>query len=291
MFITGGTGFIGSNLVRKLIRDNYEIHLLIKDQNELIIINDIIDKVKCYDYDGSIDCIMDIFSKVKPDIVFHLASLFLADHKTSDIEGLVKSNILLGTQLLEAMHKNNINKLINTGTSWQHYNNSDYSPVCLYAATKQAFETIIQYYVEVSSIKVITLKLFDTYGKNDPRKKLFHLLVSLIDKKEPLYMSPGEQLINLVYIDDVIDAFEKALDLLFSDKVEQHQIYSVSAENIISLKDLVAKFEMVSCKKLPIVWGGRPYRLREVMVPWTNGQNVPGWKPKVILEEGIKKIL
>ena len=63
--------------------------------------------------------------------------------------------------------------LVNTGTSWQHYENKDYSPVNLYAATKQSFEAILQYYVEVASLKAITLKLFETYGLDDPRPNFF----------------------------------------------------------------------------------------------------------------------
>jgi len=58
----------------------------------------------------------------------------------------------------------------------------------------------------------------------------------------------------------------------------------------MSLRKLAEVFEKVTNKKLNIKWGARPYREREVMIPLENGEVVPNWKPKVSLEEGIKKL-
>ena len=69
----------------------------------------------------------------------------------------MSSNITFGTQLVEAMVANGCYQFVNTGTSWQHYENDEYNPVNLYAATKQAFEDILRYYVETSALRVITL--------------------------------------------------------------------------------------------------------------------------------------
>ena len=143
---------------------------------------------------------INIVNEANPEIVFHLASLFLAQHTLEDIERLVQSNLLFGVQIAEAITLQGVTKLINTGTSWQHYENEDYNPVCLYAATKQAFEDMLKFYVEASKLKVITLKLFDTYGPDDSRPKLFTLLRKVAQEQTELAMSPGEQLIDLVYM-------------------------------------------------------------------------------------------
>ena len=157
----------------------------------------------------------------------------------------------------------------------------------LYAATKQAFEDILQYYIEANALSVITLKLFDTYGPNDPRPKLFHILKKIANDNLSLAMSPGEQLIDLVHVYDVVNAFVIAGEHLESPAVNGHEIYAVSSGVQIKLKDLVKIYANIHGKELAINWGGREYRNREVMRPWSNGKLLPGWKISIELEEGI----
>ncbi len=287
--VTGATGFVGSHLAKRLVNDGWNVHIVVRPQSNLDIISDIIEKLTIHRHDGTTEGILGILNEAKPKIVFHLASLFLAEHQTKDIESLIKSNILFGTQLIEAMVRNEIYKLINTGTSWQHYNNEDYNPVNLYAATKQAFEAILKFYIETTPLRAITLKLFDTYGPNDPRPKLFTLLRRVASENNSLAMSPGNQLVDLVYIDDVVEAFIHAAVRLLENKVQNHERYAVSSGKPIKLIDIVKVYEKIIGRELPIQWGGKPYRNREVMKPWLNYKVLPVWKPNISLEEGIKK--
>ncbi|MCL0088931.1 NAD(P)-dependent oxidoreductase [Dehalococcoidia bacterium] len=288
--ITGATGFVGSRLAQRLVRQDWEVHVIVRPTSKLEQLDSIKDRIKIYEHDGSTEHLENIVAAAKPEIVFHLASLFLAQHHAKDIVPLIQSNVQFGTQLVEAMVKNGVYRLVNTGTSWQHHENQDYSPVCLYAATKQAFEALLQFYLETTALKVVTLKLFDTYGPDDPRPKLFRLLKATAEQQEPLAMSPGEQLIDLVYIDDVIEAYLVAAERLQAGLVYAHESYIVSSGQPISLKELVRTYEQVIGKELPIQWGGRPYRPREVMVPWNKGDKLPGWEPRVALSEGIKRM-
>ena len=102
-------------------------------------------------------------------------------------------------------------------------------------------------------------------------------------------MSPGEQLIDLIYITDIIAGFTQLAELLASD-TELAGEYVLTSGRQIPLKELAQLFCKVSGRKLNIDWGGRPYRDREVMVPW-KGMPVPGWESKVKVEEGIKLFL
>jgi nucleoside-diphosphate-sugar epimerase len=228
---------------------------------------------------------------VTPDTVFHLASLFLSEHKPTDIERLISSNLLFATQLAEAMVQAGVWQLVNTGTSWQYYDGSAYNPVNLYAATKQAFEAILAYYVETTALRVITLKLYDTYGPGDRRQKLLHLLRRVAERQEPLAMSPGEQLIDLVHIDDVLHAYVIAADLLREGRVTAHDSFAVSSGAPVRLRDLVELYEKLLMRKLPIEWGGRPYRNREVMMPWHTGRVLPGWIPQISFETGLGEFI
>lgn len=69
-----------------------------------------------------------------------------------------------------------------------------------------------------------------------------------------------------------------------------HENFAVSSGSPITLKELVKIYEDVIGKKLPIEWGGRSYREREVMVTWNRGRLLPGWSVKIGLEEGIRRI-
>jgi len=290
--VTGGTGFVGSNLCRSLVKNGWRVHIIaIPHDIGGTLLDDIRDQLDIHVHDGSTACMSSIMATVMPDIVFHLASLFLSEHTEEDIDRLIISNVLFGNQLLEAMAVHRVFRIVNTGTSWQHYGNEAYSPVNLYAATKQAFEDVMRYYVEAKGIKAITLKLFDTYGPNDPRPKLFHLLEKLAQEGSSLTMSPGEQLVDLVHVTDVVAAFEIASDRLVHGLVEGHEIYAVTSGNPMTLKEVVDVFERALRKKLAIEWGGRPYRAREVMSLWDKGKRLPGWSPTYSLETGINDLL
>ncbi len=288
--ITGATGFVGSYLVEKLISQGWIPHLIIRPESDLSPIQHLVKKVILHIHDGSTKEMVNIVQRANPEIVIHLASRFIVEHKSEDIEILIKSNILFGVQLIEAMVVNKIYRLINVGTSWQNYENKEYNPVCLYAGTKEAFEKILIFYLESTPLKCITFKLFDTYGPRDPRTKLFYLLKTAAATGVEIDMSPGEQMIDLVYIDDVIDAFLIGIKCLQNSNMKCEN-YAISSGTLITLKDLVAKFSKISGTEIKVHWGGRAYRKREVMIPWRNFQLIPGWEPKINLDEGIKRLL
>jgi nucleoside-diphosphate-sugar epimerase len=287
--VTGGTGFVGSNLIRRLISKGWRVHAIVRPNSDLKELTTCADEISLHVHDGSTEDLLKIMSAVKPDVVFHLVSLFLSGHTPKDVARLIQSNVLFSAQLVEAMNENGIKNLVNTGTSWQHYENKEYNPVNLYAATKQAFEAILQYYIEAKAFKVITLKLFDTYGPNDPRPKLFHLLEKTASTQEPLAMSPGDQLIDLVHIDDVIDAYLLAAKYVQTDAHTGHRKFAVTSGKPIKLKQLVQKYSEVTGKAIPVEWGARPYRPREVMVTWDKGELLPGWISKIQLNEGLSE--
>jgi nucleoside-diphosphate-sugar epimerase len=244
--VTGASGFIGKHLCARLRADGWDVEEV---------------------------CRGPIVIEKKPDVVFHLASLFLSSHTPEKIPALIDSNILFGTQLLEATSPT---QFISVGTSWQHYKNHQYDPVNLYAATKQAFEDILTYYVNARGVSAITLKLFDIYGPRDPREKLIPYLL----RNKNAVMTKGEQLVSLVYIDDAVDALITAVR-------QGSGTYAVNADEPISLRDLVA--EISAIKPLSVEFT-RAYREREVMEPW-DGPRLPGWHPKTSLREGLLKCL
>ena len=289
MLVTGGTGYIGSCLVRALLQLGNETHVLVRPSSRVANLDGAVVHV----WDGSYASLDNIVGHARPDCTFHLASLFLASHTAADIDPLMDSNLKLGTLLLESLSHHGCHRLVSTGTSWQHYDDAEHNPVCLYAATKQAFEDIARYYAEGASQRIVHLHLSDTYGPHDPRRKILQLLVNAALSAGRLSMSPGEQLLDLVYIDDVVSAFLRASEIVCSDEYNAlpPAVYSVSSGAPLSLRALVDHVERVAKATVDVTWGGRPYRPREVMQPWSTGTWPPGWKPRVGLVDGLAAVV
>ncbi len=290
ILVTGASGFIGGHLVNNLLKKTHNVHVLTRPSTNLGLFGTNINHIVCHEHDGSTISMIKLVEQAQPDAVIHLASLFISEHGSEDVENLINSNILLSTQLIESMTLNDVRLLINAGTSWQHYQNRNYSPVNLYAATKQAFVSLLRFYVETTNLNVINLELFDTFGPNDRRAKIFNLFDSAAKTGKPLLMSPGDQYIDPIYIDDVTNAFVVALNRLDTGLVEGEETYSVTSDSPVNLKRLAEIYEKVTGKNLNIEWGERPYRTREVMRPWSKGNSLPGWSPIISIQDGINRI-
>lgn len=296
ILMTGITGFIGHHLAERLINDGHEVYAIVRPTSKIDELSDNLRRnvqFHVYDKDNTVlDIITDLcVADRRPDVVYHLASAVMTNHEFEDISGLIQSNITFGTELLDAMTAHQIKNFVNADTFAQHYEDADYSPTNLYAATKQCFKDIMQYYVEAEGLKQISLCIFNSYGSDDKGGRIFALLKGIADSGETLKMSPGGQLIDTVFIDDIIEGFIIAGQMLAACKYDYCGTYALSSTKPIPLREVVKIFESVAGKKLSIEWGGRPYRAREVMVPWKSYKLLPGWSPKVSLQEGIKKFL
>jgi CDP-paratose synthetase len=288
ILLTGATGFIGRWLVPCLVEAGHEVCAIVRVSTDT---SGLAAAGVPYIVDDGIQNMGAALQAHKPfDGIIHLSSLFLSSHKTEDVLPLLSANVVFPVRLLDAAVQNGIRWFINTGTVWQHYEDKPYSPVNLYAASKQAFESLARYYVEAHGLQFATLALCDTYGPGDTRAKLLKLWCHAACSGTALDMSEGLQKIDLVYASDVAMAFRLLAEHHASNNIpcETMPTFSISSGEVVSLRELAAVFEEVTGKTLPIRWGSRPMRPREVMIPWSGGLTVPGWRPTVSLRDGIQ---
>jgi nucleoside-diphosphate-sugar epimerase len=288
--VTGITGFIGGELAKRLLADGWQVDAIVRSQSDtgnLLVAQE----VTFHTVEDGQD-LTPVLAAAKPDIVFHLASLYLADHRPDQIGALVQSNVLFPASLAEAMAATGVRRLVNTGTAWQHFDSDDYVPVNLYAATKQAAEDLLLYYAAARGLSVVTLRLFDTYGRGDKRRKLIQILIDAAMTGEPLDMSPGEQIVDLSHIDDVVNAFVIAAERTQGNEAGSNETYFVPGERL-AVRELVDRVRRVTGRTLNVNFGGRPYRYREVMNPIypTADKILPGWQSFQSLDNGMKSLL
>lgn len=287
--VTGATGYIGSNIVKYLCSHDVQVGIICRDTSSMKLLEPVNNLVTIFRDIQDASAMTNYITGFQPDVVFHLASCFVSEHKPDQINDIIDSNIKFPTHLLDAMSVAGVRRFVNASTAWQNYNDEEYNPVCLYAASKESFEDILKYYSEVKGIDAISLAIFDSYGPGDPREKLIHLMQKIAKTGETLNMSGGEQELDMIYIDDIVSDFIYAAELLMEGHEHENKYYIRSGQ-IVTLKELVHIFEHVYDTRLHINWGARPYRAREVMKLARRGHAINPDAKRISLEEGLERI-
>lgn len=281
--VTGVTGFVGSHLARALLADGDEVHAVVRPGAHLERIPDLRDRLRLHEDAGDAS-LRHAVATARPEVTFHLATRFVAEHRPDDVAPLVADNVAFPARLLEALAGSGTT-FVNVGTAWQHVDGAPYRPKNLYAATKQAFEDVLAHHRVNGGLRCATVHLFDTYGPQDHRGKLLAALLAALRTGTPLEMSSGDQLIDLVHVDDVVAALRQAVPAA-RDGVDPAHFAAGSGE-VRSLRDVVAVLEAVAGRPVPVRWGARPDRAGEMRAPWDAGPPVPGWRPRVALADGL----
>ena len=171
ILLTGGTGFVGSHLLEKLLNLDKNTILLKRSFSDTWRINKFIGNENLIVKNIDEESVDEIFNQYSIIGIFHLASNSQRELNSNIISKMIDSNIKFPTQLLENSMNNDVKFFINTGSAYEYQlNNPPISektkikPFNLYASTKTAFEDILKFYSTNYDLNCSTLKLFTPYG-------------------------------------------------------------------------------------------------------------------------------
>lgn len=298
VLITGISGFIGSHLARRLVGEGAEVHGLVRNSSNLWRIKDLKNQVHFHYADlTDFKLVKKVVLSIKAQKVFHLAAYVDVTRSFEVMDEMVDVNIKGSLNLLKALDGTGYDCFINTGTSEEYGDNpvpfresQIPNPVSPYSVSKVATTMLCQMLHKTRGLSIITLRPFLTYGPRQESNMLIPSLIKRVLKSEVFEMTEGEQTREFNYVDDIVDGFIKASitpgaigEIINIGNGLEYRIRDV-VEMVVKLLNSPAKLR----------FGALSYRPGETWHFYcdnTKAMEILGWKPRVNLEDGLKKTI
>jgi CDP-paratose synthetase len=279
VLITGGNGFLGSNIIKLLIKKKYKIFATKRNKSNLIRLKNYSGNITFININKLESC----FDRNKFKIVIHCATNYGTNQKK--MSEIVFTNLILPLKILELCVKYKTKIFINTDTILP-------KKISSYTLSKFQFYEWMKKFSK--KLACINIKIEHFYGPEDNKTKfVIKNLIDLIKKKQRIQLTKGEQKRDFIYIDDVIYAFDKIIYWSTKKKKGLHN-FEIGTKKLISIKNFMILLKKI-CKNNNTIleFGKIPYRSGELMTSKVNNKNLLklGWKPKNSLAEGLKKTM
>ena len=299
ILITGGTGFIGSNLIRKIISSNNKIYSINRNVKNCWRVTDIQGKINMIKTDlTNRNNLEKVIKKINPDIVFHLAS-YGVNNSEKNFSKILNTNAIGSYNLFSILAENRPKKIINVGSVFEYgqlkhkggFSEEDCSnPFTKYGMSKNYQTNLANYFVNSKSLPIVTLRLFTPFGMYENKNRLVSQMMISKIKNQKMVISSAKSTRDFVFIDDVIDAFVKAS----KKKNIEGEIFNIglgkshSVEQIVNFMNKLSESKTeIQIKNVPVndydILGGKGY------ASILKAKKILNWSPKNSIEEGLAK--
>lgn len=294
--VTGGAGFIGSNLSDKLIELGHGVVVIDNLSNgKREYLNP---KAKFYCADICSGEIQEIFKNEKFDYVFHLAAQIDVRASIEDPESDNRINILGGINILKNCREHKVKKIIFSSTGGAIYGEAPVptteayppNPISPYGIHKLAFEKYLNYYHKVFGQNYAVLRFANVYGPRQYKGGEAGVIAIFIDRiasnKELFVNGDGMQTRDFVFVNDIVRALIKAAENDYCGAVN----ISTGVES--NLLEVITAIEKILGKKVP--FGFRDAVIgeqRRSCLDFSLAEKVLSWRPETALEEGIRETI
>ena len=294
--VTGGAGFVGSNLVRFLCNKKWNITALDDfsssgrteiDSRAVLVRGSI----------GNQKLLEKLLKGV--DVVFHLAATGIIKISLENPEWYFQNNFMNVLKILEAMRKRGVKKIVYSSTAAVYgepkrvpiMEDDVKEPVNPYGAAKFGFESALSAYYHSFGIESVSLRYFNVYGPGDEQRPATRAVPNWIKaalRNQPLTMYwGGKQIKDYIFVEDVARA-----NYLAATKGRGCEFYSIGSGIGRKMTDVAKILEKVMGKKLKIKqMGNRAGDPNVLIADITKIKKELGWKPQVSFEDGLKKTI
>jgi CDP-paratose synthetase len=255
ILITGATGFIGQKLLKRLTDQHHKVAIHARKQlhevDSIVLV-----------YTGALNHFQKEISAFSPEYVFHLAGSSIYPKNAEEEVELWSANVLYGNTLLSIVKEIPGLVFVNFTTSLA-YDGTELYPFSYYALTKANFVQSLHYFTRYYNFRVFNLILYTIYGKGDKTKRALNYILDSLDASEPMTMSPGEQIMDFIHVDEVIGLCLQLLENKPYKKIEEIHVGTGRGTTLKQAAQLIAS---LSHQKANIHFGSIPYRKEEKMV-------------------------
>ena len=297
VLVTGGTGFVGANLVRRLLHDGHEVQLLVSPAYTSWRLADIRRDVRLVRADlGEADAVDAAVRRARPEWVFHLAA-YGAYSWQEDLERILRTNFHGTVHLVRAALRHGAQAIVNAGSS-SEYGYKDHAPGerewvdpnSYYAVAKAAATQFCRYTAQRENAHLVTLRLYSVYGPwEEPGRLMPAVVVHAAEGQLPPLADPSVAR-DYVYADDVCDAFVRAASRRGQ---ERGAIYNIGSGRQTTLKQLAATARRTLRVKARPVWGSMANRRWDTSI-WVSdpraARRALGWRARTTLDQGLRRM-
>jgi nucleoside-diphosphate-sugar epimerase len=297
ILITGANGFIGSHVVQKMVKEQANVSIIVRESSDLWRIEELKKEIDIHRIDlrdsSSIDhCV----KQLKPDYIFHVGA-YGVDSRQKDYFTAVNTNVIGTMHMLNSLKDVGCKKFINIGTCMEYGDkkeiikeDSHLEPDSIYGSTKASASIIAHQLAAENNIDIVTLRPFGVFGEKEGSHKFFpYIILSILEDKD-VNLTPCEQYRDYCYIDNIIEGFILAAQ----NGTIKNEIFNIGSGSINKLKHYVDMiYNQMGLNKTPN-YGALSYRKNEVwrQQPDTSKiKNLLNWEPKISLHDGIERTI
>lgn len=297
VLVTGGTGFLGSHLVRELLDRGAAVHVLSRRPSQPSRIDDIRSRVRLIQ--GDIRIRRDVRHAVEasePQTIFHLAA-YGVDPRMRDPATIIKTNVLGMSHLLEASVDVPYERLVNTGTCFEYGQHKSkiaetvaLEPLNVYAASKLAAGHLCDLHRRSQGKPIVTIRPFTFFGPHESRHRLIPSVIVSVLEGRAIRITSGLQTRDYTYVADMVDAFLRAA--LARPAVGEY--INVGSGEDLPVRDIVKRIRDLMRSDVPIEVGAVQTRKDET---WrlccdnAKAHTLLGWQPRLTFDEGLARTI
>jgi UDP-glucuronate 4-epimerase len=309
VIVTGGAGFIGSNLCQRLLGRGDQVLALdsFNDFYDPAVKGENVREVTASDKNGAFrvaeadirdaQALDKIFMEFRPDAVVHLAAYAGVRPSIQNPQLYVDVNLMGTTRILDAMVKYRVKRLVFASSSSVYGNNEKVPfseddpvdhPISPYAATKKAGELLVHTYHALHGLHCACLRFFTVYGPRQRPDLAISKFVSLIRAGKPIPVyGDGSTRRDYTYIADILDGLTAALDWTETDG---YDVFNLGESHTVSLSEMIETIERVLGKRadidrLPM----QPGDVKQTFADVSKARHALGYSPSTSFEEGVRK--